>query len=159
MNEGVRRLEVAFENIARMRMAGLPFLNPELRVEAVGFREWEGQWIGVLVTPWSINVVLLPGSGPWPHLGAGAERFIDLPAGRFRFIAATDPGLGDYHACSLFSPALEFTSHAAARATAEAALAALFDAGTSDERAPAAPLSRRDFLRGRRVEPQDADRG
>jgi [NiFe] hydrogenase assembly HybE family chaperone len=159
MSEGARRLEVAFENIARTRMAGLPFLNPQLRVEAVGFREWEGQWIGVLITPWSMNVVLLPGAGPWPRVAPGIERSVDLPAGRFRFIAATDPGLGDYHACSLFSPALEFASHAAARATAEAALVALFDAGNGAEVAPPAPVSRRDFLRGRRSEAQDADRG
>src|SRR5512147_1201086 len=111
MPDNAHRLEIAFENIARTRMAGLAFLNPRLRVEAVGFREWEGQWVGVLVTPWSINVMLLPGSGAWPQLAPGAERFVEFPAGCFRFIAARDPALGDYHACSLFSPALEFADH------------------------------------------------
>jgi [NiFe] hydrogenase assembly HybE family chaperone len=160
MNDVARRLETAFEDIARTRMAGLPFVNPALKVEAVGFSECEGQWMGVLVTPWSINVVLLPGSGPWPALRAGSERFVDLPAGRFRFIAAHDEALGEYHACSLFSPALEFADHETARATAVAALDALRDPATSAEpQRPAEPLSRREFLRGCRPEPGHADRG
>lgn len=153
MSEGGRRLEIAFDRIARTRMAGLPFLNPRLHVEAVGFREWEGQWLGVLVTPWSINLVLLPASGPWPRLSTGAERFVDLPAGRFRFIAGFDAALGEYHACSLFSPALEFADQEAARATALAALRALQDPAGAEHGAPrCAPLSRRDFLRGGRME-------
>ena len=160
MNEATRRIEAAFENIARTRMAGLPFVNPALRVEAVGFSEWQGQLLGVLVTPWSINVVLLPGKGPWPALAPGAERFVDLPAGRFRFIAGADEALGEYHACSLFSPALQFTDHETARATAAAALAALRDPATAaGEAAQPAGLSRRDFLHGRRPESSHADRG
>lgn len=159
MSEVARRLEAAFGQIARTRMAGLPFLNPRLHVEAVGFREWEGQWMGVLVTPWSINLVLLPGSGAWPRLPAGAERFVDLPAGRFRFHAAFDATLGEYHACSLFSPALEFADHEAARATAEAALRAIHDPAGARQGAPnAGGLSRRAFLRGRPSEAMADDR-
>jgi [NiFe] hydrogenase assembly HybE family chaperone len=144
------RIEAAFGRVARTGMAGMPFVNPALRVEAVGFREWQGQWLGVLVTPWSVNILLLPHSAPWPRLPTGAERLVDLPAGRYRFIAGLDAELGEYHACSLFSPALEFADHAAAQATALAALEALLDAGD----AAAAPRSftRRDFLRGRPAE-------
>ena len=156
MNEVARRVEAAFERIARTRMAGLPFVNPALRVELVGLREWGGQWIGVLVTPWSINVLALPGRGPWTSLAAGAERFVDLPAGRFRFIAAAEESIGEYHACSLFSPALEFRDHEAARAAASAALAALLDPAASGEAPPG--LSRREFLRGRRGDPDAAAR-
>jgi [NiFe] hydrogenase assembly HybE family chaperone len=148
MNEVSRRIEIAFENVARTGMAGMPFLNAALRVEAVGFHEWQGQWLGVLVTPWSINVLLLPGSGAWPKLPAGGERFVDLPAGRFRFTAASDAGLGEYHACSLFSPALEFQDHDAARATATAALSALQATEPAGDHRPPRVLSRRDFLRG-----------
>jgi [NiFe] hydrogenase assembly HybE family chaperone len=157
MRETARRVEAAFDRIAQTRMAGLPFVNPGLRVELVGLREWEGQRLGVLVTPWSINVMLLPADGAWPRLATGAERFVDLPAGRFRFVAGFDSGLGEYHACSLFSPALEFADHEAARATAVAALAALFHAGTPAPKA-GSPFSRRDFLRGR-GSAAHADRG
>lgn len=156
MADVATRLEDAFVRIERTRMQGLPFLNPALRVEAVGFRPWNGQWIGVLVTPWCVNVVLLPGEGEWPSLAAGGERFADLPAGRFRFIAGHDEALGEYHACSLFSPALEFTDHESARATAAAALEALF---AEPESAPRATPSRRDFLRGRFSGAVDAGRG
>lgn len=160
MAEAARRLEAAFEEIARTRMAGLPFLNPALRVEAMGFHEREGQWMGILVTPWSINVVLLPGAGPWPRLAAGAERFVDLPAGRFRFIAGEDAAIGEYHACSLFSPALEFADHETARAAATAALEALLDPATgAGPVPPASRMNRRDFLRGARTEADDAPRG
>ena len=148
MNDVARRLEIAFENVARTRMAGMPFVNAALRVEAVGFHEWQGQWLGVLVTPWSINIVLLPGRGPWPRLPTGSERFVELPAGRFRFIAAFDAGLGEYHACSLFSPVLEFQDQEAARATATAALEALQEPGRGEGEARPREISRREFLRG-----------
>ena len=150
MHEVGRRLEIAFEDIARTRMAGMPLVNPRLRVEAVGFGEWQGQWLGILVTPWSINAMLLPRSAGWPRLAAGAERIVEMPAGRFRFVAGFDAALGEYHACSLFSPALEFADQAAARAAAAAALDAMLAAATGREGAggPAA-FSRRDFLRGR----------
>jgi [NiFe] hydrogenase assembly HybE family chaperone len=143
------RIEAAFERVARTGMAGMPFVNPALRVEAVGFHEWQGQWLGVLVTPWSVNILLLPHSAPWPRLATGAERFVDLPAGRYRFIAGFDADLGEYHACSLFSPALEFVDHAAARATALAALEALLDTGNSQGQVHVRTVTRRDFLRGR----------
>ncbi len=164
------RLEATFTRIWRTRMAGLPFLNPALRVEAVGFRPWQGEWLGVLVTPWSINVVLMPGEGAWPRLHIGEERIVAMPAGRFRFVAGADDELGEYHACSLFSPALEFADHETARATAEASLAALFDGANapgpdsyrpSDPPPPDQPsaVSKRDFLRGRFAGSPDGDRG
>ena len=145
-------------------MVGLPFLNAALRVEAVGFRPWQGEWLGALVTPWFVNLVLMPGDGEWTALRAGGERILAMPAGRFRFVAGHDEELGEYHACSLFSPAQEFADHDTARAVAAAALEALFDAG-NDEKAraveapPSAPVSKRDFLRGRISGTSHADRG
>jgi [NiFe] hydrogenase assembly HybE family chaperone len=152
------RIEQAYEAIHGVRMRGLPFVNPRVRVEAVGFRTWEGQWLGALVTPWSLNLVLVPGEGPWTTLAAGAERFVDFPAGRFRFIAGREATLGESHTCSLFSPVLEFADHEAARLTAQAAMAGLFDTALPGRGAPA-PLSKRDFLRGRFTGPGHADRG
>jgi [NiFe] hydrogenase assembly HybE family chaperone len=165
------RVGDAYERIWRTRMQGLPFLNERLRVEAVGFREWQGQWLGALVTPWCLNLLLLPGNGEWTPLAAGAERFVAFPAGRFRFIAGHEASLGESHSCSLFSPVLEFTDHEAARLTAEAALAGLFDAANAaaedhDARAHepgrethAAPVSKRDFLAGRFSGASHGDRG
>jgi [NiFe] hydrogenase assembly HybE family chaperone len=160
------RLEAAFTRIWKTRMEGLPFLNPALRVEAVGFRAWQGEWLGALVTPWSVNLVLLPGDGAWTALPPGGERVATLPAGRFPFVAGADDELGEYHACSLFSPALAFVDHDAARATAEAALAALFDAAHApgpdafqpSRAAEADAVTKRDFLRGRFARRSHGDR-
>jgi [NiFe] hydrogenase assembly HybE family chaperone len=165
-------LEAAFTRIWHARMAGLPFLNDNLRVEAVGFRQWEGQWLGALVTPWSVNLVLMPGEGAWNALPKGAERFVALPAGRFRFVAGHDEELGEHHACSLFSPAQEFADHDTARAVAASALEALFDNANAEApdvdgsrgismhlgEKPAA-VSKRDFIRGRFSGTRDGNRG
>ena len=148
------RLEAAFTRIWRCRMAGLPLLNPALRVEAVGFREWRGQWLGALLTPWFLNLVLTPGGGAWTPLAAGEERIVALPAGRFRFIAAVDDEIGEYQACSLFSPAQEFAGHEAARAVALEALERLFRPVAEQ----ASSSSRREFLRGRLRDSSHADR-
>jgi [NiFe] hydrogenase assembly HybE family chaperone len=55
------RLEAAFVRIQRDAMAGVPMLHPALRVQALGFARWEGHWLGALVTPWFLNLVLVPG--------------------------------------------------------------------------------------------------
>jgi [NiFe] hydrogenase assembly HybE family chaperone len=158
------RIERVFGEVHATRMRGLPFLNPALRVEAVGFRRWDGRWLGVLVTPWFMNLVLLPDApAAWRHVRYGDSVSYALPAGVFEFISAREPALGDYQSCSLFSPVFEFADQDGARATARAALAALFDpqsqAGVEGpvgdsarpQAAPAPaqpPLSKRDFLRG-----------
>ena len=38
-------------------------VNPALAVEAVGFRPWGEHWLGILITPWFMNLVLMPRVG------------------------------------------------------------------------------------------------
>ena len=136
-------LERAFEHIRRQRMQGMPMLNEALDVEAVGFRPWREHWLGVLITPWFMNVVLMPRvSAAWQAIGERETRHHVFPGGVFEFIGAREPTLGDYQSCSLFSPMFEFAGQREARATALAALDALFDPA-SREAPPvrAAPLS------------------
>ncbi|HUO95862.1 MAG TPA: [NiFe]-hydrogenase assembly chaperone HybE [Steroidobacteraceae bacterium] len=134
-------LERAFERIRTERMVGLPFLNEQLRVEALGFRDWQGVRVGALVTPWAINLVILPAPGTTlPPARTGAARHWQFPSGAYPFDAHTEPSLGAYQQCSLISPPEEFESHAAAVAAARAALEALF--------APPPGLSRRGLLLG-----------
>lgn len=143
------RLAAAFRAIHATRMRGLPFVNERLAVEAVGFRPWNERWLGVLVTPWFMSLVLLPADAPgarWQALKTGASAAYAFPAGVFEFIGGHEDAIGEFQSCSLFSPMFEFADQATARLAAEAALAALFDA---PERARAAPVSKRDFLRGR----------
>ena len=141
-------LEQAFERVHRGPMAGLPMLNPALRVQAVGFRPWQSCWLGVLITPWFMNLMLLPRIvSAWQPLADRDKRTLVFPAGAFEFIGGRDALVGDYQACSLFSPMFEFADQGGAQATAEAVLAGLLCAAT-----PAAPaVSKRDFLFGRRA--------
>ncbi|MGE5336348.1 MAG: [NiFe]-hydrogenase assembly chaperone HybE [Gemmatimonadota bacterium] len=157
------KLETTFRAIHAERMHGMPLVNEALRVEAVGFRRWEGRWLGVLITPWFMSLVLLPDvPGQWRSVPVRGSTGYVFPAGVFDFIGGHEPALGEFQSCSLFSPMFEFAQHEVARATAEAVLAALFDAGTRAEPAAprtvmcegpdataAAPVSKRDFLRGR----------
>lgn len=143
------RLVCAFRAIHATRMRGLPFVNERLAVEAVGFRPWNGRWLGVLVTPWFMSLVLLPADAPgarWQALNKGASAAYAFPAGVFEFIGGHEDAIGEFQSCSLFSPMFEFADQATARLAAEVALAALFD---GPERARAAPVSKRDFLSGR----------
>ena len=144
-------LEAVFNEIARTRMHDVPILNPALRVEAVGFRVWEGRWVGVLVTPWMINLVLLPGeAAPLAPLALGEKTTWRFPSGSYEFMGLNEPMLGVCHVCSLMSPVMDFATHEDARAVALEIIGALF---VEAEETPANPqaerkeMSRRDFLR------------
>jgi len=172
------RLAHAYRRVEQ-RMQGLGFLNPALVVEAVGFAPWEGRWLGVVVTPWSINLALAPlDPAAWRAIRKGDKLRYAFPAGAFEFIGATDDDVGELQICSLFSPALQFDDQDSARLVATLAREALFDpahAEAVDPRAgPAlsppgpvaqlarnveAPLSRRDVLRARFLRARDDDRG
>jgi [NiFe] hydrogenase assembly HybE family chaperone len=163
------RLNAAFREIAR-RMQGLGLSNPALEVEAVAFEPWQGHWLGVMVTPWFMNLVLLPRiRSQWEPLPLRAKRLLRFPAGGYEFIGADDPLIGEQQVCSLFSPMLDFEDHAAARLVARLAREALFDTANAEQpefpradlspdaqaareppsAAAPAPVSKRDFLRGR----------
>jgi [NiFe] hydrogenase assembly HybE family chaperone len=150
-------------------MRGLPILNPALDVAAVGFAVRDGRWLGVMVTPWCMNLMLLPcDPQAWRTLPVGKKRAYALPAGEYEFIGGCDPILGEYQMCSLFSPMSEFADMETATLTARLALEAVLDpvnavaspqnvAAEVPERKSelaeaasvfAAPVSKRDFLRG-----------
>lgn len=126
--ETIARLEAVFREIHTAQMRGLPIVNDALAVKAVGFRRHEDRWLGALVTPWFLNLVLLPGEGDdWSGLVPGAKELIEFPSGRYEFVHANRKGVGAYKACSLFSPMFEFASMLQATETASAALVSLFD--------------------------------
>src|SRR5213592_1933800 len=128
------RLEAAFRAIYEKRMQGLPFNNPALSVEAVDVLRWNGYWLGVLITPWFMNLMLLPDDKAiWRALRPGEKSAQIFPAGVFEFIAGREDTFGEYLACSLFSPMFEFADHETARLTASAARTALFDATNHEQ--------------------------
>jgi [NiFe] hydrogenase assembly HybE family chaperone len=127
-DETATRLEQVFRQIAATRMAGLPILNAALEVEAFGFREYDGRRMGVLITPWFMNLVALPGPDDgWAAASSGALRILDLPAGPVPFLHAHEATLGPYLSHSLFSPMQDFPDQGYARAVAAEVLRALFE--------------------------------
>ena len=121
-------LEQAFSRIHTQRMRGLPFLNPELSVQAVGFRRWEEDCLGVLITTWFMNLMLLSCEGDgWSELPAWSVVKHHFPSGVYEFIVGEEPGIGRFQLCSLFSPMLAFENQPCAVATAQAALSALME--------------------------------
>lgn len=176
------RLENAFRRVYTERMQGLPFVNRSVRVEAIAFAPWKHYWLGVMLTPWSMNLMLTPHElAAWRPLPHGDKRRYRFPAGYFDFISANDGDIGDFLTCSLFSPVLEFDDHETARQTARLAREALFDSANAElperpvekpdaapaaggplaqlEASLAAPISRRELLHGRFASDGDDSRG
>ena len=118
-----------YRHIAATRMQGVALMNRALRVRAVGFEPWaEGDAaLGVLVTPWFMNLVWLPLAQPAAPLPVGVARPREIGGQRLEFIGMDEAwgGLGSHEACSLFSPMFEFADAATAEATAQAVLTQL----------------------------------
>lgn len=158
----ISALEALFRQIADTRMAGLPVINPALRVEAVGFEpvaeadasapELPAALAGVLITPWFMNLVRLPLVREDDPGRVGVSRRLALGNERFDFIGAHEAAIGTFDACSLFSPMFEFASQDAAVATARAVLERLRapqPEGTGAAAEKVEKPSRRGFLFGR----------
>ncbi|MFZ3019328.1 MAG: [NiFe]-hydrogenase assembly chaperone HybE [Gallionella sp.] len=166
MNPSAQKLHAVFDDIAATRMAGLPICNPALRVEVVGWREWNGRHVAVLVTPWTINLMLMPGSASLASLPLDATQTWEFPSGSYDFMGLNDPALGVCHTCPLVSPTLHIATQEDAVNIAEQIMAQLFVGDQSDrlrdaqrketleaarlngEKISDIALSRRDFLRG-----------
>jgi [NiFe] hydrogenase assembly chaperone, HybE family len=134
MADAVRRLTAEFHEIHQAKMRDVPFSNKALHVEPVGFRVWEGRFLGVLVAPWFMNLTVLPGPDEdWSALKPGEKERIAFPSGTYEFLHNVRPMAGGYKGCSLFSPMHEFDSQAAAVAVAGAVMPALFDPANRDE--------------------------
>jgi [NiFe] hydrogenase assembly HybE family chaperone len=126
-------VEQAFRRIEAERMAGLPFCNSALRVEAIGFALHDEQWLGVLVTPWAMNLILLPGRAEtWVGAPEGRRLLIAYPAGDLPFLGGEEDEIGEYLVCPLFASMAQFEDQESARLTARASLIALLKSATAD---------------------------
>ena len=96
-------LVAQYERIAREEMQALPFYHATMPIvaECVLF---EGQWLGCVLTPWMLSVVVLPGPDQlWPV--RSSERLaLQLPCGNLTFMVGELPESGQLLACSLMSP-------------------------------------------------------
>jgi [NiFe] hydrogenase assembly HybE family chaperone len=126
------------------RMRDLPIVNPRLEVEAVGFDRWEDQDLGVLITPWFMNLVLLPDAEAFGDRLQGDLIDCEFPSGNCELTVCHDEQLGTYLAAVLFRTVVDFPDQETARAIAEDALANILVAPDPE----AGDISRRDLLRG-----------
>lgn len=131
-------LETAHRTVAATDMAGLVLCNRRLSVEAVGFRPHGAGWLGCLITPWTLNVVLFPDdTARWAGLRDGDKLVQDTPAGSFAFTAARLGALGVVMTIPAVSDMHVFSDQDEARAACAAALDALLVATAADGAAPA----------------------
>ena len=87
------------------------------------FQRWAQGWIGVLITPWFMNVMLLPRDrDQWQSLAVGQKHMQKLPAGEQEFVVGGDAERGPYLFRSLAAPMVHFPSQKDVRQAAHAAL-------------------------------------
>jgi [NiFe] hydrogenase assembly HybE family chaperone len=158
----IPRLEAAFRELDG-RMSGAPGYNPALSVVAAGFRPWQGHWLGAVIVPWAVQLVLLPGDEERGPVAPGARRARRLPVGERTLMGLELEGYGLVETAPLLPSAQAFASQSEAESAALIALAALMlpegtptfgaapTASTANEGEPISkrPVSRRDFLRGK----------
>ncbi|MCC5992965.1 MAG: [NiFe]-hydrogenase assembly chaperone HybE [Rhodobacteraceae bacterium] len=128
MEAAIARLEADFREIYNGKMRDVPLCNHSLHVQAVGFQPWAGHYLGVLIAPWFMNLVLLAGPDDnWTALEPGRKQMIGFPSGQYEFIHNAREQVGGYKACSLFSPMNDFNSQMQAVDVARAIMLGLFD--------------------------------
>ncbi|WP_429111276.1 hydrogenase-2 assembly chaperone [Aeromonas rivipollensis] len=97
-------LVAQYERIAREQMQGLPFYHPAMPIVAECML-FVGQWLGCVLTPWMLSLVVLPGPDQlWPVRRSSDRLALQLPCGNMTFMVGELPETGQLLACSLMSP-------------------------------------------------------
>lgn len=98
-------LEAVFQAVAADGMRDLPFFHSQIPIRACGFQLFEQQWIGCMLTPWMLSLLVLPGpQQQWQPRQIGEKLALALPCGNVNFTVGSINGCGQYLACSLMSP-------------------------------------------------------
>ena len=138
-------------------MRDLPVYNDKIAIDGIGFRKFDQDTLlGVVLTPWFMNLVLLAFvTEPMCLAQIGRSAIVALPAGERTFVIGGDEVVGLYRAYSLHSPVLNFTLPGQALAEARRSLA-LLTTPPAPPQAAASPnaaspaVDRRALLFGRR---------
>lgn len=133
-----------YRRIWETTMRDLDFVNRALEVDIAGFRRHRGDWVGAVITPWFVNLYVLPGGGElWRDLGSGERVKLPFPIGELEFIADYDPAAEIPAAlyCPLLAPVTALKSQDEALRMAMDALETLFTPAVvpADATTPATP--------------------
>lgn len=143
-------LEQVFSAIAESEMQGLPFYQPQIPVRACGFQLFEQQWIGALLTPWMLSLLVLPGPGQtWERRPVGSRLALALPCGNVGFTVGEIGGCGQYLGSSLMSPLTVGMGAQPAQLLAQQCARMVLSLPVADADAPANPARRWLFGAGR----------
>ena len=122
--ETTEQVQAAFELVHRRSFAGTSIVNPKIKVEAlpagvVDTSDGE-QLVVVLITPWTMNGLVLPGSGLPSELNV---------AGHQRAVTVIDlPELGQYAQVNLVPDVSKYTGHSQALTIAQSMVEPLLTA-------------------------------
>jgi [NiFe] hydrogenase assembly HybE family chaperone len=115
-----QQIEYVFQRIEREQMQDIPLLNPALSVQTVGFQRYQGRSLGVLITPWMMNLLMFPADDEeWSELKLGDKQHHRLPANEYRFMVNEIDGIGICLTHSIYSPMGEFMNQEHAVAAAD----------------------------------------
>ena len=127
-----RQLRTHFERVLDERMRGLAIVNPILRVETVGFREHEGRSVGIVITPWFMNLVLLPAGAEWADEEQGEFVSFPFPGGEIEFVVSADENIGTWMSAILFRTMSDMPDQDTAREIAMEIMKDLFVAAPNE---------------------------
>lgn len=98
-------VKAAFDVVARESMHDLTFLHPSMPVYVSDFTLFEGQWVGSVITPWMLSVLIFPGPEQvWPVRKVSEKLGLRLPYGAMTFTVGALDNVSQYLSCSLMSP-------------------------------------------------------
>ena len=143
-------LEAHFQQHWDVHAADMPQANPALQIKAIGFTKIEGDWVGVMVTPWFIQLLLLPGGGTlWGDIPDGQRRYLDLPGSTFYFTATEVADVGPYQFTALLDKIDQAPDMATAQRLADDALRTALNLTSATPPVNEEPraVSRRGFFR------------
>ncbi|MEQ4922692.1 hydrogenase-2 assembly chaperone [Proteus hauseri] len=145
----IEQLEAFFCEVAEKEMKNLPFFREGVPVKAGSFSLFEKQWIGTVLTPWMLELVVLPGpSQEWPRRKVGERIALELPCGQVKFVVGELAGGIQYLACSLMSPLDRHLKGEQAVELAENSVKMALSLPVQTQSVTEVDLSRRSLFRG-----------
>lgn len=138
----VEKVSTIYKNIAANKMLDLPIYNQNLKVETIGFTSWQDNLVGILITPWMMNLLIIADEKPLSPIPDNKNQAWFFPSGKYDFMGHNLEGFGWIHSCSLISPMDDFNNQAEAIEVADNIIGQLFYSSEAEQ----VSASRRKFF-------------